>query len=163
MKTCGIREKGKMIAGIAFVYLVVSGASVFSMGSSQSGSGQYKQFAYQDGSVNRSVRAEYIGYYLKEFSIRANGTIFTVKGNFCPWDGEFTGWEDLGEERIPYGDFLDPRDVLEGAAEGVSLINVTEMDGSTLILESTPDRDGDYWWWTTNGTIQFFQNVWIVR
>jgi hypothetical protein len=163
MKTSGMCEKGNMIAAIAVAYLVVAGASVFAMGSSQSHSGQYKQFAYQDGSVARNVRAEYIGYYLKEFSIRANGAIFTVKGNFCPWDGEFTGWEDLGEERIPYGDFLDSRDVLEGAVEGVSLINVTELDGSTLILEAAPDEDGDYWWWTTNGSVQFFQNVWLVR
>ncbi|MDR1467909.1 MAG: hypothetical protein LBT00_01300 [Spirochaetaceae bacterium] len=163
MKMCSIQGKGKMIVAIAFVYLVVLGVSVFAMGSTQSGSGEYKQFNYQDGGINRSVRSEYIGYYLKEFSIKANGTVLVVKGNFRPWNGEFTGWEDLGEERIPYGNTLDSRYVLEGAAEGVSFINVTQINGSTVILEATPDNNGNYWWWTTNGTIQFFQNVWVVH
>jgi hypothetical protein len=159
-----MQGKGKIIVVIAFMCLVVLSVPVFSMGSSQSsGSGQYKQFTYRDGTVNKNVRAEYIGYYLKEFSTRSNGTVFVVKGNFCPWDGEFTGWEDLGEERIPYGDSLDARDVLEGAAEGTESINVTQTDGSTIILEATPDKDGYYWWWTTNGTVQFFQNVYVVR
>jgi hypothetical protein len=143
---------------ITFVYLVVLGTSVFAMGS-----GQYKQFTYREGDVNRSVRTEYIGYYLKEISTKANGTILVVKGNFCPWNGEFTGWEDIGEERIAYADSLDSRYVMESAIEATPLVNVTKMNGSTIILEATPDKDGDYWWWTTNGTIQFFQNLWIVR
>jgi hypothetical protein len=158
MKTFSMHGKGKGII-IAFVYFAVLGASVFAMGSSQKGSGQYKQFNYMDGNVSRNARSEYIGYYLKEFSMRANGTILVGRGNFCPWDGEYTGWEDLGEERIPYGEFLDPRDVLEGVAEGVAFINVAKTDGSTMILEAAPDEDGDYWWWTVNDTIQFFQNV----
>jgi hypothetical protein len=42
-------------------------------------------------------------------------------------------------------------------------LNVTKTNGSTIILEAVPDKDGDYWWWTTNGTVQFFQNVYVVR
>jgi hypothetical protein len=128
----------------------------------QRGSGEYERFTYRDGGVNKNVRAEYIGYQLKEFSTRANGTVLVLKGNFCPWNGEYAGWEDLGEEKIPYGDSLDSRYLLEGAAGSVPSIDVTIMDGSTLILEATPDEDGDYWWWTTAGTIQFFQNVYVA-
>jgi hypothetical protein len=153
---------GKSKAILAFMYLAALGTSVFAAGSSQRGSGQYKQFTYQDGTITRNARAEYAGYYLKEFSIAAGG-VFVVKGNFCPWNGEYSGWENLFEEEIPYGDFLDPRDVLEGAAEGSLPINVTKTNGSTFILEAAPDKDGDYWWWTTNGTVQFFQNVYVVR
>jgi hypothetical protein len=157
MKTYIAHGKGKAIAAIAFFYFTALGASLFATGSAQSGSGQYKQFNYIDSNVSRHVRTEYTGYYLKEFSIKSNGTIFVVKGNYCPWDGEYTGWEDLVEERIPYGAHPYPNDVLEGAAKGVELINVTEMGSSTFILEATPNEDGDYWWWTTNGTICFFK------
>jgi len=136
-------------------------ATVFAVGTGERASGQFKQFTYQDGNVGRSVRAEYIGHYLKTFSLSGSGsnTVFLMEGNFRPWNGEYTGWEDLGRERIPYAD----ADTLKAAADGVPMVSVTEMDGNTIIMEATPDEDGDYWWWTTDGRIAFYQNVYVVR
>jgi hypothetical protein len=79
------------------------------------------------------------------------------------WNGKYTGWEDLGNAHIPLGEYLDSEYILEGAAEGVLSIYVTRYQGSTIILERSSDDAGDYWWWTENGTVQFFQDVYVVR
>ena len=39
----------------------------------------------------------------------------------------------------------------------------SEFEGQKIIFEMTPNNEGKYWWWTKQGNIQFFQNIYLVK
>jgi|GEM_PF-3470591 len=150
----------KKILIISFLGLL--SFSAFASGVFEKASGEYKTFQYYDGIRYKEVKAEYAGLFLKSFEFEGSGAhkALVCYGCIRLWNStEWTDWEEISREKAPYMTKTE----LENIITYSDSVIFTEFEGQKIILEMTPNNEGKYWWWTKQGDIRFFQNIYLVK
>ena len=102
------------------------------------------------------------GLFLKSFEFEGSGAHKTLVCYGCIrlWNStEWTDWEEISREKAPYM----TKSELENIITYSDSVIFSEFEGQKIIFEMTPNNEGKYWWWTKQGNIQFFQNIYLVK